>query len=206
MKILVIDDNQNHLDAALQTLSGHEVTTCKSYDEALELLEEKFRDEKGEIHDYPKKGSQKMPYWDAVFCDLLMPAGQDRQGSKGDQYVGQEMPVGWSLALVAAKRGAKYVAVVSDLSHHDHPASAMLDRISHGVIQIEGAKALFTNIVRLVGIEGTGSPCPKCQGAGKYNRQDGRECECWDCSGTGMIYERKGKDWGDILDELLREE
>lgn len=139
MKILVIDDTQKHLDSAVKTLEGHDVTLCSSYDEALKLLEEKAVD-------------TRLPYWDAVLCDLLMPAGKDAMGAKGDQYIGQEMPVGWSLALVAARRGARYVGVLSDTNHHDHPASAMLDRLDDEhwephIFNIDGASVLMTNWV-----------------------------------------------------------
>lgn len=208
MNILVIDDTAAHLSTAQQTLKarGHIVTTCSDYDQALRMLEEQFVDSDGSACPAWKDGARKLPYfWDAVLCDLLMPAGKDKQGGRGDQYVGQEMPVGWSLALLAAKRGAKYVAVATDVDHHSHPASAMLDRLSYGIIQIEGAKAFFTNEVRLIGIDETGSPCPECRGTGKRNRGD-KESHCRDCSGTGVIDQKKGKDWGSVLDMLLQEE
>ncbi len=89
-----------------------------------------------------------LPYWDVVLCDLMMPASGSEQGSEGQKFVGQEMPVGWSLALSAAREGAKFVAVVTDTNHHDHPASAMLDNLNHHVFTIDGAKMLLTNRVR----------------------------------------------------------
>jgi len=210
MKILVIDDTQKHLDSAVKTLEGHDVTLCTSYDEALELLE-------------PKK---ETPYWDAVLCDLLMPAGRDAQGS--DKYVGQEMPVGWSLALVAAMRGTKYVAVASDMNHHDHPGSAMLDRLDGykgHIFNIDGATVLMTNKIGLIELGGEEDvDCCVCSGT-KF------DCNSWNCSickgtllipttteecfcviqhhcdsckGTGKrTVPKRGKDWGKILDRLL---
>jgi len=153
MKILVIDDKWENLDAAKQTLIEHDVTVCSDYDEALGYLKESFVDKSGKPCSEWEDDAKQMPYWDAVLCDLLMPAGRDAQGTRGLKFVGQEMPVGWSLALVAAKRGAKYVAVASDLDHHSHPASAMLDRL--GFLTVEGALILFTNNVNLVNIVGT---------------------------------------------------
>ena len=214
MKILVIDDAKKHLDAAIQTLVGHDVTLCSSYDEALELLEERYDDEKRSslIAKYREEGVKnswskacsetKLPYWDVVLCDLLMPAGRDAQGSKGKQFVGQEMPVGWSLALVAATRGAKYITVASDTNHHDHPASAMIDRI--GVVNVDGAKVIFTNNISLVGIVGSECVCPTCNGTLRHNlRWDGKESDCTCKSGTS--FSKWGKDWGKILNQLLRE-
>lgn len=126
MKILVIDDTQKHLDAAIQTLIGHDVTICNNYDEAVDLV----RDDG----------------WDAILCDLLMPAGERSQGERGEKFIGQEMPVGWALALMAAHmhHGAKYIAVFSDINHHDHPASAMLDYMQKP-FEINGKRVVFTN-------------------------------------------------------------
>lgn len=142
MKILVIDDTVAHQQSARQTLKGHDLTVVGGHDEALEVLST-----------YTTK-----PYWDAVLSDLLMPAGRNAQGGPGMQYIGQEMPIGWSLAIQAAILGAKFVAVATDMNHHHHPASAMLDGLDRAVFQLAGARALFTNHVRMVELEdGSGS-------------------------------------------------
>jgi CheY-like chemotaxis protein len=202
MRILVIDDTPRHLTSALQLFIDHEIETCSSYDEALELLEKKFVDPSGESCYSFNDGAKELPYWDIVLCDLLMPAGRDNQGGRGNEFVGQEMPVGWSLALVAATRGAKYVAVVTDMNHHEHPASAMLDRIPP--MSINGAKVIFTNSIGSVGIMGTECVCPDCNGTLKRKSTfDGKLYEC-SCK-TGTSFEQWGKNWQGILDELLRE-
>jgi CheY-like chemotaxis protein len=191
MKILVIDDNQKHLNSALQTLAGHDVTICSTHDEALKLLQRnidrdlfsslfaKYRSSGMKVHGIGSASDRavtesRLPYqWDAVLCDLLMPAGQNQQGYEGEKFIGQEMPIGWSLALMASRAGAKYVAVVTDTSHHDHPASAMLDSIGDHIFDIDGAKVLMTNTVHMVDVEGA----------------DG--------------YIEKGKNWGEILNYLV---
>lgn len=195
MKILVIDDSQSHQQSARQTLGAdHDLTVVGSHDEALELV--------GEQYD---KEWKKLPYpWDAVLCDLLMPAGRNAQGGKGMQYVGVEMPIGWSLAINAALNGAQYVAVVTDMSHHDHPASAMLDCMSGEIFTINGARALFTNRVGMVGIVGTERTCIECGGSGERKRGDGSTYKCYTCSGTGTDYAERGKDWADILAQLMK--
>ncbi len=171
MKVLVIDDTKRHLDAALQTLVGHDVTVCSSHEEADRLLELQY-DKKKEstlFDQYKAEGidfyvsiaraklESRLPYWDAVLCDLLMPAGKMSQNSKGMEFVGQEMSIGWSLAILAAMNGAKFVAVLTDTNHHDHPASALLDKLSGRRFNIAGAKALMSNwggyVVRIEGIE-----------------------------------------------------
>lgn len=190
MKILVIDDTQTNLDAAKQTLAGHELTLAATYDEAYKLLEK------------PKGDAQ--PPFDAVLCDLLMPAGREMQGTKGNKYVGQEMPVGWALALMAVLQGAKYTAVVTNLDHHQHPAAAMLDRLGcDGLyddrkkdfvkIRANGVPIGFVNYAPMIGVDGTS--CTECGGTGK--RQDGDIC--YSCRG-GKV---KGKDWGRVLHVLL---
>lgn len=139
--------------------------------------------EKGERHDryYAAEKQAKdvcrPPVYDAVLCDLLMPAGKDRQGPIGDKFVGKEIPVGFSLALLAALRGAKYVAVVSATNHHEHPASAMLDRLSGsgGYWDDEESKPLFTINGATVGF----FPYPECKNG--------------------------GKDWGKVLAVLMRD-
>lgn len=182
MKVLVIDDTKKHLDSAVKTLEGHEVTICDNHDEALKLLypqydHDLFRklwkdyEEAGLKDAYEKaRAESTFPYWDAVLCDLLMPAGRNAQGGEGTGFIGQEMAVGWSLALSAVKNGAKFVAVVTDMNHHHHPASAMIDEINGHIFDIDGARMLLTN----------------------YN-----VC-CMD--------ESNGKDWGRILKRLLGQE
>ena len=137
MKILVIDDNQVNLDAAEAQLAGHDVTFVSSYDEGRELVKKK--------HEF-----------EVVLVDLLMPASREAQGA-GMRYVGQEMPIGIFLALLAAKNGAKYVAVFTDSDHHSHPASACFDAFNRGECDptpftVEGAKMLLSNTRNWVNI------------------------------------------------------
>ncbi len=220
MKVLVIDDNQVNLASALQTLIGHEVTLCSSHDEAEKLLVTQYKEGRDALEQTYKgqgmdnwKAYQKakteceLPYWDAVLCDLLMPAGKKSQAGPGLEHVGKEMPVGWSLALRAAMKGAKYVAVASDMNHHDHPASAMLDHVGKHRFNIDGARVLLTNYVNHVGIHGSEVTCSKCSGTGiaDYTSPDGSPCDCVYCK-KGIDYSKKGKDWGEILARLLAEE
>jgi len=99
------------------------------------------------------KQTCRIPYWDVVLCDLLMPASRETMGPDGMPFVGQEMPLGMALALLAALNGAHYVAVVTATNHHHHPASAMLDRLSAAYwddrqepnFVVNGAKAMFVH-------------------------------------------------------------
>ena len=208
MKILVIDDRQIHRDAALAQLSKHDVTVACSHDEALELLDEaywlaqnaasKLLDEQGPSwpeEDDPDKDQKRQQRiaarnhlvraqygYDAVLCDLLMPAGKDAQGDEGMAFVGQEVPVGFALALTAALHGAKYVAVVTDTNHHSHPASAMLDRI-----KTEGRYDHSTNIPR------PGGARFEVNGSRLAFIQQG-------------VPEGEAKQWGEVLKGLVEQE
>ena len=216
MKILVIDDTRTNLDAAKQTLAGHELTLAASYDEAYKLLEK------------PKGETQ--PPFDVVLCDLLMPAGAVEQGTEGQKYIGQEMPVGFALAFMAVLQGAKYVAVVTNLNHHQHPAAALLDRLgSDGLdshadefvkIRANGVPIGFVNYAPMIGVDGTS--CTECGGTGKQTERSCRICKgsgkgyrdqpCSNCNGSGRETPRcyscsggkvQGKNWGRVLQCLL---
>jgi CheY-like chemotaxis protein len=136
MKILVVDDSPIHREAARQTLgAGHDLTVVGKHDDAVRCL-----------------SVNTERYWDAVLSDLLMPAGKRVQGGLGLEFVGTDMPIGWARAVDAALNGAQYVAVVTDMNHHAHPASALLDSMNSKLFKINQATALFTNYCPKVNI------------------------------------------------------
>ncbi len=148
MKILVIDDSPVHQEAARRQLgTDHDLTVVGYYSKGQELLCGWY--EPGRTWD---TGINRPPQkFDIVLCDLLMPASGCRLGSEGRKYDGQEMPVGIFLALLAAKNGcAKSVALFTDSSHHDHPASACLDDFNESeskptAFTVGGVRVLLTN-------------------------------------------------------------
>ena len=134
MKILVIDDSNVHREAAQQQLGDHALVVVGTYDEGCEIL--------------CGRGDFQLGFFDAVLVDLLMPPSR-RQQSAYKEY--QEMPVGIFLALLAAKAGAKYVAVFTDSDHHSHPASTCFDDFNPDgerrptAFKVENAKVILTN-------------------------------------------------------------
>ena len=166
MKILVFDDSEQHRQAAALLLNEHELTIVSTYDEAENALtksvdedkvEEKLKEQFGDFNPWDKDASSAQrsayraarqeaekeftnhPEFDVVLTDLLVPASAKQQGRKGEQFVGQEMPIGTIIALRALAAGVKLVAVVTDASHHDHPASAAFDffpRFSMGDVKV----------------------------------------------------------------------
>ncbi|HAO64931.1 TPA: hypothetical protein DCQ44_03040 [Candidatus Taylorbacteria bacterium] len=132
MKVLVFDDSQINRSAAQAQLKDHDLTVVGTYDEAQKLLT-----------------TQK---FDAVLTDLLVPASDRAQGGGGLKYVGQEMPIGIFIGLLAAvKSRAKYVAVFTDSDHHSHPASACFDAFNDDIgeegvpFTVEGCKVILCN-------------------------------------------------------------
>lgn len=116
-RILVIDDTAKHIASAKKGLAGHRLTTATSYEEAMGLLDkEKF---------------------DVVLTDLHLPMSSKTMGDKFK--LGELVPYGILLMIEAARQGAKKVAVVTDLSHHDDPFSAAFDHYSQFPVSIEGA-------------------------------------------------------------------
>lgn len=251
MKVLVIDDKAANREAAKQTLTGHDLTVVGSWDEAVKLLEVRYDEQaikaklvaagfpadgdKLEVemrrkwYDeyYKVKETCQVPYWDAVLSDLLMPASRESMGNDGMKFIGQEMPVGLVLALLAAKNGAKYVAVVTATNHHDHPASAMLDRLGESYWRdkqepnfvINGAQAMFVHAPFIADpvkdvecyncLGGTAcgycrtslvdGKCPKCERLGRA------PYTCHICQGKGKhdTDVHKRKHWGNVLARLL---
>lgn len=164
MKILVIDDTKRNLDSAIKTLTDHDVTICQTYDEAIVLL-----------------GNQ----WDAVLCDLMMPVVTSNKAAGPKRaFLNKEMVSGWSLALMAAMHGTKFVIVASRECHHRHPGSAMLDAFKvnyeYHIFSIDEAKVMFTNNIPMVELGGEEEAnCYYCKGGDFY------DYDCY-CGGLGI--------------------
>lgn len=246
MKILVIDDNTRHQASARQTLTDHDLTVAGSWDEAKKHLEPQFDEaaiaEKLRAQNLPAttkdvyaarlkgdawtawwdayhaaKLAAQLPYWDAVLSDMMLPASRETMGGDGEKFIGQEMPLGFPLVLMASKHGAKFVAVATETNHHHHPFSAAIDSLG-GLHEVNGAKASFVH-APTTQVEGT--VCDLCKGTKVRTEEcytckgtcsvDGNPCDrciegkakCYSCDGTGL---GSGKDWGKILQGLLGEE
>lgn len=118
MKILVIDDNQAHLDAAKEQLGNdHELTLASSFDEAETILNH------GD-HWY----QDGPPNFDVVLTDMMLPASKNGVSKEVEH---PEQPYGLVFLLNAIRRGVKMIGLVTDGSHHTSPIHWALDMIGY---------------------------------------------------------------------------
>ncbi len=184
MRILVVDDNPIHRASAETTLSGHEVVIISDYVSAEKTI--------------------NIEHFDAVLIDLLMPVGSLAWTTKAkkalSQFLNQEMPIGWALALLAALRGTKYVAIVSDDGHHDHPASSTLDYLCYEYGHED--RRFNVNGTRLLLFNGMSKHPLKCTDCDGTEHRVPTPDLCQTCSGRGSVF-INGKNWGQALEHLL---
>lgn len=208
MKILVVEDNLMHRESAAETLLGHEVTIVESFEKAMELMETDF----------------SFPF-EVVLTDMMMPICEGRPFSP-KSFEDRQAPYGFVIALRAALRGAKFVAMVTDTNHHKDAMSNALNHLGHAYYRdgfkpnfvINGARVMFVHapfiekIVREAPCDSCKNGlCSKCGGSGIIPFSRNRKCECYDitgrcpkCKGTQKAEgHMKLKDWGKVLADLI---
>ncbi len=120
--ILVIEDTLENIKSARKLLAGHKLTIADSYEKAMEIL-----------------GKEK---FEVVLTDLYLPMSSKTLSTDAFR-IGELVPYGFLLMCEAARQGAKYVAVVTDLGHHSDHFSAAFDHFSRFALRIENAKAMM---------------------------------------------------------------
>ena len=119
MKILLIEDNQNHIDAAIAQLVGHELTIRKSWKELMEFTPDS--------HGYPEFISKPeihievMKGFDMVLTDINIPGILDSDKSE------PEAPIGMAIILRTAEAGVKYIGAITDKGHHNDALTKAFD-------------------------------------------------------------------------------
>lgn len=110
LNILVFDDSEANREAAKAQLKGHRLTVVETYQAAQELLVS------GDV------------FFDVVLSDLLVPASGQSQGPNGQSFVGQEMPVGIFIGLLAAVRACVNMLLSSPIviTTHIPPLHALM--------------------------------------------------------------------------------
>lgn len=175
---------------------------------ASEEEKRKFWKTNGEAYE----AARNYPDFDAVLTDLLVPASRQAMGPDGYEFIGKEMPLGTVIALLALTVGITKVAVVTDMNHHNHPASATLDCFAqNGTGKLPGVNIICTNHVEMIEIdEMTGEQVDTkflrdnlgqstAEGLKKYPYVDP---STWGPR-KGLL---EGKNWGEILKQLLSED
>ncbi len=120
-KKIIALDNSSHNQAAARHQFGatNELTVLATYIDAISAL---------------KKNS-----YDIAVLDLLMPPESHLLGPDAfSRVVGSEFPAGLFIALLAARQGVREVYIVSDSSHHDHPATAIMGSVFSAPLVVDG--------------------------------------------------------------------
>jgi CheY-like chemotaxis protein len=133
LEILVVDDDPKHQAAAERLReAGHNVTVAKTFLEALGLLGVFIQKYSGP-QDGPRCYKPEMAY-DMMLTDLMFPLGgemcdfillTEEKGEEEGRY--KPEPLGYALALHAARVGVPYVGIVTDSHHHAGPVAATFD-------------------------------------------------------------------------------
>lgn len=125
MRILVIDDTQENLDAAIEQLKEHEVITVASFTEAHKLLgNNKRNDDTGPDGKPYVRWNEGTTEFDVVLTDLFMPAASDGGNT---EKAGETTPYGLVFAMAAIRRCVPMVAIVTKGNHHSEPMLWALD-------------------------------------------------------------------------------
>ncbi len=145
----------------------------------------------------------RYPDFDVVLTDLFVPASGNAQGPEGLPFVGKEMPIGTTIALLAIRAGVKNVAVVTDINHHNHPAAAMFDAFADwsgcraGAVNIHCVNNIHSIAIDSATDEVINSDyLYSAEGRTRYfypSSEGGRE--------KGFVW--GGKDWSRVLSNLL---
>lgn len=238
MKILLVDDDPRHQESANRLLGeAHDLTIVANPDTAVDKLRPQYDEAKEaelllaagfpkEFKPWDQSVSEEQrerflaeqrkahsasrisfPY-EAVLLDLLMPATSTAMGDKGQRFVGQLMPYGYSLALYAIQEGAPRVGILTETNHHEHPMSAALDPLDMYpdamTTTIGTSRFVLARELSLLLPVLPEKACSKCGGAGEQRTEGGNTYQCYSCKGS-KVESFHGKDWAKLLQLLVAE-
>ncbi len=234
MKILVIDDKAAHQASALETLAGHEVTILDSFEAAMRAMQPTINNELRNqlmteaglpVSCKHIEEEERKTYWrawdeagqksvvpfpfDVVLTDMMMPMAKETLAD-GVFDPRVQMPYGFVIALEAARRGAKFVAMLTDTNHHKGPMSAALDYFGPAyypdvddcihekpvVFTINGASAVFVHTPFVERVESgvtcdwcveKPGACTGCLGTGFNKNPDYHPRECHECGHSEAV-------------------
>ena len=128
LDILVVEDNKTHRDAAEKQLEDHNVILVPAFDYAIDYITPK------EVYKENEKGKKEWMIethdFDVILTDLLMPQGRGDCMTPANRKMGnEERAFGFPLAIIGAIQGAKYIGVITQMNHHNHPMAYTFDLI-----------------------------------------------------------------------------
>lgn len=114
-KLLIVDDDKaNQQMAQEQFLGRYDLAVASSFSEAKDIIMNNDID------------------IDIIMTDIMMPGEDAGQGASGMEYVGELIPVGLVIALLAIQSNIPEIFIVSDTGHHDHPIIWAMDSLRNG--------------------------------------------------------------------------
>lgn len=254
MRVLVVEDKDLHCKSAQVTLAEHEVKVVQTFQKAMEIMHEEV-DEENALRLLAEQGLKAEPdrsnreawstyynarekaraesivplAFDVVLTDMMMPV-REGDGAFGKRFAPNEQaPYGFVIALRAALRGVRFVALVTDTNHHLGAMSAALDFLGDHCygdefkpnFEINGARVMFVHAPFYPEVLGKGrceqcggsGLCPLCGGTkqrndkhvqGPCNGCESTDGKCSLCVGAGRvdIVCNDRKDWGKVLADL----
>jgi len=114
MKVLIVEDDPIHQEAAKEQLVDHDLIIMESFVEFFKT----FNDCLG------SKPKLDLSSFDAVLTDINLPSPHDRKGV-------EQAATGFVVALKAMQAGVKYIGIITDASHHDDAYGKALDLWIH---------------------------------------------------------------------------
>jgi len=187
LRILVIDDSPRHRESAKQTLAEHELTIASSFKEAISLLTytgswDHYLEAKREAG-----LTRQSPNYEQVDFELLQqfaPPSFDvvltdmelpvEKFSYEEVRPGETAPLGLILAMFAGYVAVPYVAMVTDAGHHGTAMASALGLIGRRLFE-----------------EPASAPSFKVNGSRVQYVH-------------APLTEEGGKDWGQVLKDLLK--
>ncbi len=196
LKILVVEDTEIHQIAARKLLEGHDVTVVDAFDYALDVLGVNVGNQ-GIGKTYYKRRDI-----DVVLTDLFYTQGRGDmlKPECKDNLKVEQMPYGFPLALIAARRGIP-TAVITDTNHHNHPMAYTFDYFvaddgNPHKFNIDGTSVVMTSNMPGVYLTKNGD---------LKNREELSEDQRFEKDENGERVYKYAKNWKAVLDELIGE-
>ena len=138
LDILVVEDKKIHQDSANDLLGEHNIVAASNLVEALAHLGQDYvgnrtgsgfieRAESNRIKEIAQESAGKS--YDIVLTDMMFPLGPGiiNLTREGEYQRHEEQPLGYAMALYAAKQGIPLIGILTDMNHHAGPIAATFD-------------------------------------------------------------------------------